>query len=131
VLVALFVPDAATARAEALLLANHDLIVSDWASAELASAVSLKVRGGVLALPDAQSALAEFDSWVASVASHEAMLPGDVAVATRYLRRLDLPLRAPDALHIALCRRLGVGLLTFDRQMATAAAALGCHVLPA
>jgi hypothetical protein len=131
VLVALFVPDASTARAESLLAVSRDLIVSDWAIAELAAAVSLKVRSGALALLGARSALAEFDSWVASVASHEAIVPADVTVATAFLRRLDLPLRAPDALHIALCRRLGAGLLTFDRQMATAAVALGCDVLAA
>ena len=56
------------------------------------------------------------------------MTPGDLAAATMFLRRLDLPLRTPDALHIAIAQRLGATLVTFDRQMAASAHALGTAV---
>jgi predicted nucleic acid-binding protein len=36
-----------------------------------------------------------------------------------------MALRAPDALHVALCRRLGLKLVTFDQRQAAAAEALG------
>jgi uncharacterized protein len=36
-----------------------------------------------------------------------------------------LPLRAPDAIHIAMAQRVGAALVTFDRRMAAAARALG------
>lgn len=49
----------------------------------------------------------------------------DLAEATRWLSRLDPPLRTPDAIHLAACGRLGSTLLTFDVQMARAAEALG------
>jgi predicted nucleic acid-binding protein len=52
----------------------------------------------------------------------------DVALATAYTRRLDLPLLAPDALHISIARRLEATLVTFDRGMAAAAGALGVAV---
>jgi hypothetical protein len=107
------------------------MIVSDWAMAETASAIAMKVRTGALAVETAREALVDFDSWVAVVGSQEAVVPGDIAAAANFLRRFDLPLKAPDALHIAVCRRLGAGLLTFDTQMALAAARLGCTVLPA
>ena len=48
---------------------------------------------------------------------------------TLYVRRFDLKLRAPDALHAAICRRLGMRLVTLDRRLAAAARALGIDVL--
>jgi predicted nucleic acid-binding protein len=56
------------------------------------------------------------------------MTPGDLAAATMFLRRLDLPLRTPDALHIAIAQRVGAMLVTFDRQMAASARTLGSAV---
>jgi predicted nucleic acid-binding protein len=53
----------------------------------------------------------------------------DVAVATAFLRRLDLTLRAPDAIHIAIAQRVDATLVTFDQGMATAALALGRAVV--
>jgi predicted nucleic acid-binding protein len=41
------------------------------------------------------------------------------------LRRLDLNLRTPDAIHIAIAQRLGAELATFDVRMAESAEALG------
>jgi uncharacterized protein len=53
---------------------------------------------------------------------------GDIAQADLFVRRLDLPLLAPDAIHIAIAQRLRATLVTFDRQMATAARTLGLAV---
>lgn len=50
--------------------------------------------------------------------------------AQALLRRLDLPLRTPDALNIAMAQRVEAALATFDIQMARAARTLGLHVLP-
>jgi predicted nucleic acid-binding protein len=52
----------------------------------------------------------------------------DVAQAGDYLRRFDLALSAPDAIHIAAAQRLGARLVTFDRGMARAAQALGAEI---
>jgi predicted nucleic acid-binding protein len=51
-----------------------------------------------------------------------------VRLAYAYVRRFDLILRAPDALHIAIARRLDVALVTLDRRLANAAQALGITV---
>lgn len=47
------------------------------------------------------------------------------SVAGVFVRRFDLALRVPDALHLAIVRRLGVALVTLDRRLATAAGEFG------
>ena len=52
----------------------------------------------------------------------------DVRLADAYVRRFDLGLRTPDALHLAIAHRLDATLLTLDRRLATAARELGVAV---
>ena len=52
----------------------------------------------------------------------------DIRLAAAYVRRFDLALRAPDALHLAVAGRLDVPLGTLDRRLATAARELGVAV---
>ncbi len=49
--------------------------------------------------------------------------------AGRLLERFELGLRAGDALHLAIAQRLGTPLVTLDRRLATAAAAVGLEVI--
>jgi hypothetical protein len=44
--------------------------------------------------------------------------------AERLLRRLDLTLRSPDAIHLAVAMRIGSTLATFDRKLAEIARVL-------
>ena len=53
-----------------------------------------------------------------------------MAEADAYLRRLDLTLRTPDALNIALTQRAGALLATLDEKMALVARKLRVKVLP-
>lgn len=53
----------------------------------------------------------------------------DVIAATNFVRRPDLPLRAPDAIHIAAAHRLDATLVTLDIGMARAARALGVECI--
>ena len=46
-------------------------------------------------------------------------------MAETALPRLDLTLRAPDALHIAIAHHIGATLMTFDDRIAACAGALG------
>ena len=50
--------------------------------------------------------------------------------AEGFLRRLDLTLRTPDAVHVALARRIGASLASFDKKMAASARALGADLAP-
>lgn len=45
--------------------------------------------------------------------------------ARDYIARFDLPLKAPDALHLAVSAGQGLPLITADRQLARNAATLG------
>lgn len=130
VLVGLLVPDALSTRADALLRARRPvLLVSDFAAAEFASALSRRVRMGQLTSEKARTAFAGFDAWTAQKTRRVEIAAADVRAAEAFLRRLDLTLRAPDALHIAAAQRTGAALATFDERMAMAARALGGEVL--
>ena len=129
VLVALLTPDAFAARSEQFKSDNENsLVVSDFAAAELASVISQRVRTRTTSRENARLVLADFDAWLTGVNLRPQIDPADVARADFYLRRLDLPLRAPDAIHIAVAQRLGATLVTFDRAMTMAARALDVTV---
>ena len=107
---------------------TDDLIVSEFASAEVASALSRLVRTGLLDSEDARLRLADFDAWRAATALDLDLQPADVRLANVFVRRFDLMLRAPDALHAAACRREDHLLVTLDRRLALAAEELGVRV---
>ena len=102
-----------------------ELLVSDFAAAEVAAAVSRLVRTRLLAADVAMARLTDFDVWRAEVATSVEVRPGDVQSAYAFVRRFDLMLHAPDALHLAIAKRLGAGLVTLDRALARAARTLG------
>lgn len=102
-------------------------IASDLTAAEYASAISRRVRMRELTRQQGQFALETFDDW-SDKARWVAVSANDIAIATGFLRRLDLPLRTADAIHIAMARRLAAALVTFDLRMAEAARALGVMV---
>lgn len=132
VLVAMFTPDATSARADRLLAQGAIVpAISDWARAEFAAAVARKVRTGDVTADGAQVAFSEFDVWLARIGPTANALPADIEASSTWLRRLDLGLRAPDALHISIALRTADALATFDQKMAEAAKQLGCRVVPA
>ena len=129
-LVALLTAERASPRAVGFVSAHPaNLIVSDFAAAEFPSAISRRVRMGQTPRFEAQLILAAFDRWMLTAAGSVEMMPIDVALAASFLRRLDLVLRTPDALHIAMSQRLAATLTTFDQRMAAAARSLGIAVV--
>ena len=102
----------------------EDLVISEFAVAEVASALSRLVRTDRLDLDDARARLADFDAWRAAAADID-LQASDVRLANIFVRRFDLMLRAPDALHAAVCRRTDYLLVTMDRRLNLAAMELG------
>ncbi len=132
VLVALLTNDPLTARADAFLRAGPPvLVLSDFAAAEFASALARRVRSGEIAVEDARAAFATLDTWAARTTQRVETTAADVKAAEAALRRLDLTLRTPDALNIAIAQRVDAVLATFDGKMASSARTLGTEVAAA
>ena len=125
-LVSLFMPDRHTATVRGFLRAERPTVgVGDFASAGFASAIARRVRMAGLTAAQGSHLLNVHDGWVAANAEPIEVEPADVRVASTFVRRFELGLRAPDALHIAICHRLELPLLTFDERQAAAAERLG------
>ena len=132
VLVALFAVDALSGRAEkALRTLNDDVVISDLCAAEFSSVIARRVRTRDLTAADARAAFSNFDDWCARYSQTIEIDRADMGSALRLIRRLDIPLRTPDSLHIAMVQRSGCRLLTFDRMLASAARALGMETVKA
>jgi hypothetical protein len=103
------------------------LLVSDFGAAEVVSAVSRAVRTGRLSQADGQDALRDFDRWRATALVVRTRT-ADIRTCEVVVRRFELMLKAPDALHLAITQRLGATLVTLDGRLATAAGSLGVSV---
>jgi predicted nucleic acid-binding protein len=129
VIVALLTDDPLHTRADRFFRDDRPiLMISDFASAEFAAVIARRVRVGAIAADQARIGFSLLDAWSARSATRVEISAADGAVAEAFLRRLDLPLQAPDAIHIAIAERIGATLVTFDRQMEAGARALGMAV---
>ena len=129
ILVALFTRDHLSARADAFLRSSLPvLVVSNFAAAEFSSALARRVRTGEMTPDDARLAFSNFDAWTSRSTQPAELVAADVAAAQAFLRRLDLTLRTPDALNIAIALRIGAELATFDEKMAASAHLLGARI---
>jgi predicted nucleic acid-binding protein len=131
-LVSLFVSDAHSLRMLDWIEAKQPVVVvSTFGLVEFDAAITARQRTGRLDHAEAFGILQRCDRWVADQARAEDVDPADHRVAAIHVRRFELGLRAPDALHLATCARLGLPLLTLDHRQAAAAAALGLALVPA
>src|SRR6266446_5559455 len=108
VLIPTLVEEPVSGAVEAYLKTRPERLISDFAAAEVASGLSRLVRTSLLTA----AAPAELNS-------------ADARLAYTYVRRFELMLRAPDALHLAIARRIDATLVTLDRRLARAARELG------
>lgn len=130
VIVALFTLDPLNDRTENALRGIRDtLVISDLAGAEFSAVIARRVRTRDLSAGEARTAFANFDLWCAGQTTRVEIEGIDVAHATGLVRRLDVGLRLPDALHIAIAQRSGSELLTFDRTMANVARGIGLAIV--
>jgi predicted nucleic acid-binding protein len=127
-LVSALSPDANTARARDWLKTGPGLIISAWAVAEFGAIIRRQARVGRIARAGVDAAEAGLQTLVAGGAFRP-VLADDLVEAGRLVRRLE-PLRAPDALHLAVALRLRLDVATFDVGLATAARAAGLGAAP-
>lgn len=125
-LIALITTEKRTARAHDWLAGvDDDLVTSEWTRVEVASALSIKQRQGVL--DAAGRAEAEYAFRMITDQGLDA-LPvetSDFRRAADYVRPPERNLRGPDALHIAVADRLGATLHSLDDAQVKAAREFG------
>ncbi len=126
-LVSYFIPDTHSLSAIAAIdAAGQTLRIADFAVAEFSAVLGGFVRDRALAPVGALTFNGLIDEWAAS--RSVTATPADLQATIALVRRAELGLRAPDALHLAICRRIGASLLTFDQRQADAAAVLGIRL---
>jgi len=129
-LVKLFVPEAESDDLNESLTGLTDVIVSDLALTEMASALGRRMRERVLTREEAQRLYREAVKLHAS--SHQAELTPPIhRRAERLMLSLTIPLRALDALHLATALDAEAAtIVTFDPRLRDAAVTQGLFVAP-
>lgn len=127
VLVAAMTEEARSIDAMKMLQNPETWLISDWAAAEFSAAIRAKARRGELQPDKLQLVDAALDALIARLGGAFAIEPGDHR-RVRELIAADGGVRAPDALHIVVARRLGASLATFDVDQARAAKVAGVEV---
>jgi predicted nucleic acid-binding protein len=103
-------------------------LVSDFVAAEFSSIIVRLVRMRQFTAQDARETFALFDNWRTQAADDADAVPDDIRLADAIIRRLDLNIRAPDAINLAIAMRLDAAVATFDSRMAENARTLGVPV---
>lgn len=132
-LVKRYLPEQGSHEFEARLLAEQpDLLASQLAQPELASALRRRVRQGQIEAQYMQAAWDGFEQDMQRNAIRLVALdPACVQRATTLLRRLQSPLAALDALHLATALEHACEVLfTTDAQLARAATEAGLPCWP-
>jgi uncharacterized protein len=132
-LVAYYCPEPLSAEAQHALSRTPDPAISSLVEVEVYSAVAAKVRTGDLDRKTAGRILAAFRMHLDE--GRYRFLPigaGEYALARDWIGQFTTPLRAADALHLAVAFANNLRLLTADRGLAKSAELLGVkHALVA
>jgi uncharacterized protein len=129
IVIAFYLPEAYSQQVQALYATQPVPIISNLVEVEVVSVFSRLVRTQSLTLEEAQQAAVLFSSHVEQGFYRRLSLhTGHYRTARDYIARFDLPLKAPDALHLAAAALEQLSLVTADRQLARNAERLGITV---
>ncbi|MBI1727331.1 MAG: type II toxin-antitoxin system VapC family toxin [Candidatus Rokubacteria bacterium] len=128
-LVPYYCPEAMSRVAERTLRGDPRPAVSDLVEVEFFSALARKVRAREMSAADATRTGERFlDHLQAGLYARVAVQRRHYEGARAWLARFTLPLRALDALHLALADAEGLRLATADRDLSRSAKSLGVAV---
>jgi hypothetical protein len=128
VVVSLFVDDSHTPLAEAWLAGlDEPPVMSRWTALEFSAALATRARAGALAAADRRAVEQEFSGWAAGLANL-VVTDADLIAARDMIRFDEAALKGGDALHLAICRRAGLPIKTFDRALGRTAETMGVAV---
>jgi predicted nucleic acid-binding protein len=129
----IYLPESDSDSLDTAIRGRSDLIVSDLGITEIVSAISRRRREGVLPARSCallhRKILADVD---AGLYVRNDLVPEVHREAERLLLAVDdIPLRAADALHLALATLSGAAaIVTYDMRLAAAAVRIGLTSLP-
>ncbi len=132
-LVKLYVPEKESNELNQIVEGRRDLLVSDLSITEIVSSLSRRRREGALTAPIlARLHRAILGHVEAGVYRRVELIPATHREAERLLLSVEtLPLRAADALHLALAiSGDAASLLTYDRRLADAGRLIGLNAFP-
>ena len=126
----LFVPEADSDLLNQALMGAADVVVSDLALTEMASALGRRTRERLLTATAARRLLGEAERLAATCRRAE-LTPPTHRRAERLLLTSEVALRSLDALHVALAIDSGVStMVTFDSRLAEVARGQHLFVAP-
>ena len=119
-----------TPRVQAFLSAGaaKALLISPWTITEFSSALALKERVRSISRQERRAALTMFEKFRSLRLELVPMEAADFEAAARLCDASAAPLRAGDALHLAVCRRVRGSLATMDQGLAAAGQEAGLAV---
>jgi predicted nucleic acid-binding protein len=130
-LVKLFVPEPESDMLNRSLLGAEDVVLSDLAVTEMASALGRRVREGTLLVSRARQLQREAEKLAAACRRVELTPPIHRRAERLLLSSRDVPLRALDALHLATALDVSAAtVVTFDPRLRAAAVAQSLFVAP-
>lgn len=130
-LVKLLVPEPESDALNEALVGAGDVIISDLALTEMASALGRRIREHRLALTDARRIQGDAEKLARRCHRVELTPPIHRRAERLLLSSRDVPLRALDALHVATALATDAAtLVTYDPRLRAAAAAQGLFVAP-
>ncbi|MCP9888960.1 type II toxin-antitoxin system VapC family toxin [Cyanobium sp. ATX 6A2] len=122
-LVAALIREPGTDTAKRFLQAaeGQDWLLSAWTEVELASALSIKCRSGVVSATESAEALQRYSVLRDARCTLVTLEAQDFQTARDFCANPTPAIRAGDALHLAVCQRQRSALASFDRELCNAA----------
>lgn len=126
IVVSYYLPEARSARVNALFRSLPNIAISDFTEVEIASAVAIRVRKKLTSRRDGRLALNAFEGHLRAGLYHRVHVsPQHHARAAALVGSFDYNVRGPDAIHITIALLDGYHLYTADGNMASCAKVLG------
>lgn len=129
VVIAYYLPETYSDQAQACYLSNPQLAISSFVTVETLSVMSRLVRTRSLPRETADRSAKLFNKhWDNGFYVRLDLEPLHFQLARQWIARFDLPLKGPDALHLAVASIKKMTLATADHQLARNANALDIAV---
>ena len=130
VVVSVFLPDVHSSRVAAWLRTLAEApTLSHWTVTEFSSAAAIQERMGQIDRDQRMLAERDLYAWLLAL-EQTPVLRADFELARDLVSYGPSKLRAPDALHVAIARRIGAPLATLDVGMLNAARDAGLVLEP-